>query len=186
VFSWSDGTQVHTWESGEFSDVDSGDTVSLGSHCLLPPAMCAGGVAGIPQGLSIQVYEIDGEYNYGEIGNSTKTGITLLGGGAGAGLAALFGLDPATGYGAGVAIANYLGELLGDDLIGSLTLAYGEYDFTSVLPTVGSTYEESVRITGPGGDLPEWLEHDADYSVRIRATRLADKVVALPPVLSAA
>jgi hypothetical protein len=175
VFSWSDGTQIHTWESPKFDDVDSGETFSLGNQCLLPPALCATG-APAPMWMTVQVHEIDGGYTYGELSQTTKDAIIYGAAAAGYGLGALLG-DPSTGATVGKYVAGYLLRLFGDDVIGSINLTYNEWDFTSVLPNVGSTYSESVMISGYGGDFPEFVDDPADYSIRIRARRMPDKVV---------
>lgn len=163
VFTTKDGVGRAKTTSQMFGDVDSGESRSFTTaRCLV--ASCTTGVAG-PLAVATQLVESDGG-SEADIRTKVKYGITVL-----HWIAKAFGADSSA---LDSELEDFFVGLFSDDLMGSSSLAWTSAELAQALPTVGSSYGETIHLGERGGDLPSWLDNPPDYTLRLRITRMAD------------
>jgi hypothetical protein len=171
VFHSKDGAGAQKVASQAFSDADSGDTFYFTTgKCLV--VNCTTGVSG-PLGLTTQLVESDGG-SEADIRANVHYGILAL-----HWAAKIFGVDTSS---FDQTIEDYFVSLFSDDLMGSANLVWQNWELQQALPTVGSSYTESIHLGEQGGDLPSWIDNPPDYTLKLRITRMPDA----PPVLAQA
>ncbi len=185
VLSAPDGNGgVRTVRSKEYSDVDSGDT-EVFSPVICASVNCSAGGQGFTFQVNLlEIDQGDPAVIAGKVHNAIK--------GAGwlAAIATLLGTGDTTTSAQALAAADKVDKtaaqtlvgLLGDDLLGSETVAYTLPELLAAMPAVGNTYQEEIKLGKEEGDLVDYFDGGADYRVMVRLTRVADA----QPVLSVA
>lgn len=160
-FSWTNGKAPKTVASREFGDIDSGDTRRWTPPLRITPA---GGVPG-PLALSIQLFEID-QGNPDKMRTAVELAVTA------ADLVAVAKTGKPLPF--RDAISKQLVDLLGNDLMGSSTVAFSSSELTRRLPRPGVGLVRTLNIGGKSGDLPIEIAGGPDYQITFRVLRLRD------------
>lgn len=160
-FTWTNGKAPKTVASREFGDIDSGDTRRWSPPLRITPS---GGVPG-PLALSIQLYEID-QGDADDMQDAVEAAVTA------ANLVAM----AKTGKPLPLpdAVKKQLVKLLGNDLMGSATVAFSAADLRRRLTRPGTSVVRTLKIGGNSGDLPFEVAGGPDYTITFRVVRLRD------------
>jgi hypothetical protein len=160
VFTANVNAAVHSVVSGEFTDVDSGETRRFRPPLTVWPAK--GGSAAGPIAVSIQLWEADQ-------GNRDKTRIATEG------ALTLAAATPAGPWVTAIRplIANGLVDLVSDDLMGSRTLLWSAARLRRLLPQPGNSFTRKFHFGGNDGDLPFNIAGGPDYDLYLQVARLA-------------
>jgi hypothetical protein len=160
-FTWTSGKAPKTVASREFGDIDSGDTRRWTPALRITPA---GGVPG-PLALSIQLYEID-QGNPDKMRTAVEAAVTT------ANLVAMAKTGKPLPF--REAITKQLVDLLGNDLMGSSTVAFSSAELTKRLSRPGTSLVRTVKMGGKSGDLPFEVAGGPDYQITFRVLRERD------------
>lgn len=151
----------YTSSTPEFSDVDSGESRSLNDLCVI--ASCTSGFTQ-PIGLTMQLFEID-QGNPDEVREHVEQAAEAI-----EWAAVIF--SGGSKHEAPDWFIDYVTDLLGNDLMGSKTLAFDPQMLRQQLPQVGDSMTITHRLGGNSGDLPWEVSGGPDYDVSLRITRL--------------
>lgn len=160
-FTWTNGKAPKTVASREFGDIDSGDTRRWTPPLRITPG---GGVTG-PLALSIQLYEVD-QGDEAKMRTAVETAVTA------ANLVAM----AKTGKPLPLpeSVKKQLVKLLGNDLMGSATVAFSATELRRRLPRPGASVVRTLKIGGNSGDLPFEVAGGPDYQITCRVVRERD------------
>lgn len=160
-FTWTNGNTPKTVASREFGDIDSGDKRQWTPPLAITPAS---GVFG-PLALSIQLYEID-QGDVDKMRAAVEAAVTA------ANLAAMAHSGQPVSLPDGV--KKQLVNLLGNDLMGSVTVAFSREELERKLRRPGHSIVRTLEIGGKSGDLPFEVAGGPDYEITVRVLRTQD------------
>lgn len=154
----TDGTQ-HSSASHVFSDIDTGDTASFGATEGCMYISCAGGIAPLGMGFSVQLWESDSA----DVPDTLQA-ISKAFHDAGA-MFDQFGNPLWLGTASskvGDAVDWIISEIWADDFIGSNTYTYSPVYLASRLPGVGGSFTDTRTYT----------DGDGNYTMTTQVTRV--------------
>jgi hypothetical protein len=157
--SWTNGKAPKTVPSREFGDIDSGDTRRWNPPLRITPTAVAA-----PLAVSIQLYEIDQ-------GDPEKMRVAVERAVTAANLASL--VTSGTPVSLPDSVKKQLVNLLGNDLMGSATVAFSEASLRK-LRRPGHSLVRTLEIGGKSGDLPFEVAGGPDYEITLRVVRDRD------------
>lgn len=159
-FSWANTGKPRTVSSREFGDIDSGD-----SRTWKPPLKITPGPVSGPLALNITLYEID-QGNAETMRKGVEAAVV------GANLASMAaGGGPVS---VPEPVKKQLVNLLGNDLMGSATVAFSLDELRRKLTRPGVSLVRTLKLGGNSGDLPFEVAGGPDYTITFRVVRDRD------------
>jgi hypothetical protein len=164
-FAASNGVGETDLTTGEYGDVDDGETIEMGDICITPGGCNVGGGGDLL--LTATAVEMDGPLSTLAPTVAGLSNMSYF-------LYSQFG--PADWVNPGPRFqqeaGQYLASVLDNDVIGSDILAMTEEDLSIQVPYIGSNRMRVLDAKGWGGDFP--LGGDAHYRLYVNVTRVAD------------